>query len=380
MKIIAFPKVLFDSRAVTHQEELHSRQFELTLEIVLSRKKQQSQISPPTPIMFDLDADDSLVPLQSRVLVAVSGGADSLALLHWLLELKREVVAGHVNHALDELRQGDCARDEEWLRLRCVELKVPFRSETIELPRRSGHVNESVARAGRYEALKRLAQDNECSILATAHTASDALEGMILNVGRGAGIRGAHGFAPSRELESGLILVRPLWRVGRNEVREWLQQRSGTWLEDASNQSQLFRRNRVRGEVVPLLSEIFKRESDELARGFAFNAQLARDEDEWLEVQAQEALERLVRKREEGLVTLDGLAFCALAVALQRRVLRLAAREIEPSAREVERVKIETLRLACTQNARREVWTWRKVLRVEWTGKGAGNRLRFWRV
>lgn len=326
------------------------------------------------------DADDSLLPAQARVLVAVSGGADSLALLHWLLELEREVVVGHVNHALDELRQGDCARDQEWLRAHCLQLRVPFKSQTIELLRRSGHVNEAVARAGRYEALERMARENECRVLATAHTAGDALEGMILNLGRGAGMRGLSGFAPSRELQGGLLLVRPLWRVGRDEVRAWLQERGEVWLEDASNQSAAFRRNRVRGEVVPLLSSIFGRESDELARGFALNAQLLRDEDAWLELQGIEALEGLVLKREEGLLALDGLAFRALPVALQRRVLRGAARQIEPQARDVERAKIETLRLACTQNARREVWTWRKVLRVEWTGGGAGNRLRFWRV
>ncbi len=330
--------------------------------------------------MFDLDADDSLVPAQARVLVAVSGGADSVALLHWLLEMRREIVVGHVNHALDELRQGECARDELWLRASCESLGTPFKSETIELPRRSGHVNEAVARTGRYEALERMARENGCSILATAHTASDALEGLMLNVGRGAGMRGLRGFAPSRQLDLGLILVRPFWRLGRDEVREWLREHQGRWLEDASNQSELFRRNRVRSEVVPLLSEIFGRQSDELARGFALNAQLARDEDEWLELQALEALERLVSKREEGALALDGLAFRALAVALQRRVLRLAARQIEPGAREVERAKIETLRLACTRNARRGVWTWRKELRVEWTGQGAGNRLRFWRV
>jgi tRNA(Ile)-lysidine synthase len=330
--------------------------------------------------MFDLDGDDSLFPAQARVLVAVSGGADSMALLHWLLETGREIVVGHVNHALDELRQGDCARDEEWLRGRCAELNVEFRSRTIELPRRNGHVNEAVARTGRYEALEQMARENECSVLATAHTASDALEGLMLNLGRGAGVRGLSGYAPSRELEGGLVLVRPFWRLGRDEVRAWLRERGASWLEDASNQSDMFRRNRVRSEVVPLLSEIFGRDSDELARGFAFNAQLSRDEDAWLELQARDALEGLVVKREEGVLALDGLAFRALPLALQRRVLRLAAREVEAQAREVERVKIETLRLACVQNARRQVWTWRKVLRVEWTGQGAGNRLRFWRV
>ncbi|BCM90360.1 tRNA(Ile)-lysidine synthase [Abditibacteriota bacterium] len=326
------------------------------------------------------DADLSLFPASARVLVAASGGADSMALLFWLLQQERELVVGHVNHALDELRGGACARDEAWLRQRCLELGVPFVSETIVLERRDGHVNEAVARAGRYESLERLAHANSCSLVATAHTASDALEGLVLNIGRGAGVRGKNGFAPSRPLGDGLTLVRPLWRVGRQEVRDWLHSQNQAWLEDESNQSELFRRNRVRGEIVPLLSSIFGRDSDELARSFAFNAGLARDEDAFLELEAQNQLEMLVVKREEKLLALDGIRLRDLNVALARRVLRCAARVVAPDLREIEGRKIEIVRLAAVNGQKREVWTWRSGVRVEWTGAGAGNRLRFWRV
>jgi len=327
-----------------------------------------------------LDADDSLLPPSVRVLVAVSGGADSLALLLWLRELGRDLVVGHVNHALDELRGGQCARDEARLRAKCATWEVPFGSETIDLARSNGHVNEAVAREGRYAALERLAKQHDCQAIATAHTAGDALEGLILNLGRGAGLRGWSGFSPVRKTESGLCLARPFWRVGRDEVRAWLRWKGEEWLEDASNESDLFRRNRVRGEILPLLSEIFGRAPDELARGYAQNAALARDEEAWMDAEARLVLKGLTLRRTEGVLALDGLAFRALLPALQRKVLRLGAREIEPQAQGIERVKIETLRLACVENGRRAVWTWRKNLRAEWTGAGAGNRLRFWRV
>ena len=326
------------------------------------------------------DADSSLVPASERVLVAASGGADSMALVAWLLQQKREVVVGHVNHALDELRGGACARDEAWLCARCAELGVTFRSETIQLERRAGHVNEAVARAGRYGALERLARGCGCPLVATAHTASDALEGLILNIGRGSGVRGQNGFAPSRALGEGLTLVRPLWRVGRGEVREWLRSQNQSWLEDASNESEVFRRNRVRGEVVPLLSSVFGRESDALARSFALNAALARDEDAFLEREALNCLEELGVKRAEGLVTLDGLRLRELDVALVRRIIRVAARAVAPELREIESRKVETVRLAVADGQKRAVWSWRSGVRVEWTGASAGNRLRFWRV
>ncbi|RYX85644.1 tRNA lysidine(34) synthetase TilS [bacterium] len=326
------------------------------------------------------DADLSLVPAHQRILVAASGGADSMALIVWLLSEQRNVVVGHVNHALDELRGGACARDEAWLRLRCDELGVPLQSETIVLERRDGHVNEAVARTGRYAALQRLALANDCALVATAHTASDALEGLILNIGRGAGLRGQSSFASSRPLGDGLTLVRPLWRVGRQQVRDWLLSQNQTWLEDESNLSELFRRNRVRAEVVPLLSSIFGREADSLARSFALNAQLSRDEDSFLEREAQRTLEMLIVKRGEKLLALNGIALRDLDVALARRVLRLAARSVQPELREIERLKIETVRLAAVNGQKREVWTWRNGVRVEWTGAGSGNRFRFWCV
>ena len=334
---------------------------------------------PQTSPVF-LDADNSLLPPSTRVLVAVSGGADSMALLLWLREMEREIVVGHVNHALDELRGGQCARDEAWLRARCASLEVLFASETISLVRSNGHVNEAVARQGRYAALERLAGGNGCDAIATAHTASDALEGLMLALGRGAGVRGWSGFSPLRTTASGLRLARPFWKLGRDATRAWLRFKGEEWLEDASNESELFRRNRVRGEVVPLLSDIFGRSSDELARGYALNAELLRDEEAWMDAEATSVFGRLMVKREEGIVALDGIVFRTLPIALQRRVLRLGAVEIEAEAAGVERAKIETLRLACVQNSKRAVWTWRKNLRAEWTGQGAGNRLRFWRV
>ncbi len=328
--------------------------------------------------MFDADA--SLLPPGARVLAAVSGGADSVALLVWLRDLGREVVVGHVNHALDELRGGACARDEAWLRAQCARWSVAFAHETIELPRKGGHVDEAVARAGRYGALERLARANNCLLVATAHTASDALEGLMLNVGRGAGVRGQSGFAPSRALGEGLRLVRPLWRVGREEVRAWLAAREQSWLEDESNSSVLFRRNRVRAEVVPLLSEIFGRPADELARGYAVNAALAREEDTYMEGAARAALKELVVKRAQGLLSLDGLRFRQLDAPIGRRVLLLGAREVLPEARGIEARKVETVLTVVATDGKRAVWTWRNELRVEWTGAFAGNRLRFWRV
>ncbi len=327
-----------------------------------------------------LEADETLAPPTSRVLAAVSSGADSMALLFWLHSTGRDFIVGHINHALHELRPEECARDQEFVRAKCAEVGVPFRALTVDLPRKNGHVNEVVAREARYEALLQIARETGCDRVATAHTATDGLESALLNLMRGAGPGGWLGIAPSRVLEGEILLVRPFWRAPREATRQILRQNGWDWREDASNTDPLFRRNRVRNEILPLFGEISGRPYDEIAVQHAKNAQIARDEGALLDKIASEWLETLVLKREIGLLALDGLKLGVLDVAIQRRVLRRAAREICPDLRDLKLRKIDETRQCVAQNGKRTVWTWRNDIRVEWTGAGAGNRLRFWRV
>ena len=323
-------------------------------------------------------ADESLVAPDARVLVAVSSGADSMALLCWLFDLGRDLVVGHVNHALEELRPGECQADEEFVRARCAALDVPFRAATVNLG--AGHVNESVARDARYAALTRMARENNCVLVATAHTATDGLETALLNLMRGGGPNGWLGAPPSRVLEGDIFLVRPLHKATRSAARELLRRRGWCWREDASNLEPVFARNRVRAEVLPLLGAICGREVDELARSHARGAQIMRDEFALLETLAQHELARLTLRREENLIALDAPLFVELDVALQRRVLRVAARQLVPELRDLSADKVETVLVNVSENRRRAVWSWPRGLRVEWTGRERGNRIRLWRV
>ena len=329
---------------------------------------------------FDLNADETLVPAAQRVLVAVSSGADSMALLCWLRELTRDFVVGHVNHALHELRPGQCLADEEFVRARCAELGVPFRAVTVDLPRKSGHVNESVAREARYRALAQMARDNGCSLVATAHTATDGLETALLNLMRGGGPQGWLGAPPSRVLAEGIWLVRPLYKETRARAREFLRARGWSWREDASNRDPVFARNRVRAQVLPLLCEIAGRDLDALSSGHARGAQIARDESEFIEQLAQIELAKLTIETRADFLALSAPLFCQLDVALQRRVLRGAARQIAPELRDLNAQKIEIARLSVVENRARAVWSWSREVRVEWTGAPRGNRIRLWRV
>jgi tRNA(Ile)-lysidine synthase len=266
------------------------------------------------------------------------------------------------------------------VRQKCATLGVPFVSRTIKLTRKNGHVNELAAREGRYVALVEMAREADCQLVATAHTATDALESALLNLMRGAGPNGWRGIAPTRVLDGEIHLVRPFWSLPREQTRQILRDNGWNWREDASNLDALFRRNRVRAEVLPLLGEISGQNSDDLAVRYVKNAQIARDEADFLDSVVSDALTALISKQKGDLVVLRGDQLCNFAIAIQRRVLRRAAQLIVPDARDLASEKVEIVRLALQSGAKRAVWTWRKDLRVEWTGAGAGNRLRFWRV
>jgi tRNA(Ile)-lysidine synthase len=159
-----------------------------------------------------------------------------------------------------------------------------------------------------------------------------------------------------------------------------LRQAGWEWREDASNLDPVFRRNRVRHELLPLLASISRREMDDLAAQYVQNAAILRDENSWLDDLTRDALVAITKKQEATLLSLDGLAFREFPLALQRRLLRAAGREIGGAQLPIGFQAVETVREWILSDKKRKVWSWPGDLRVEWTGSFAGNRIRFWRV
>ena len=178
-----------------------------------------------------------------RVLVAVSGGPDSTALLLALHEAGRDIVAAHYDHALrersDHVAQGVAAL--------CASLGVSLVAErrTDPLPRGS---LQAAARTLRYDFFERARASAGADCVATAHTADDLVEGVVLHAGRGCGLAGMRGMPPARER-----FVRPLLDVWRGEILDYLERRGAGFHEDPSNRDLRFARVRVRTLLLPAL-------------------------------------------------------------------------------------------------------------------------------
>lgn len=247
-----------------------------------------------------------------RILVACSGGGDSMALLLALLRLGFPVAVAHLDHGA---REGSAA-DAEWVRAQAQALGIPCVCERRELGHRGGADERSFemrARAERYAFLVVTARAHGCDVIATGHTRSDQAETLLMRIARGTGPAGLAGIPPVGE-HGGLPVIRPLLGVAREEARAWLRGEGIAWREDPSNEGADFVRNRVRNTLLPLLCAEFNPEVEE---ALARLADMAREDDQLLRGLAGEAHARVV---DEG-QRISRAAFRALPPALRGRVL-----------------------------------------------------------
>ena len=229
-----------------------------------------------------MNRDLDLLPLGSRVLCAVSGGADSICLLHWLHSQEDlTVLAAHYEHGL---RGEESLRDAAFVARFCAEREIPCTVEHGDVSayaRERGMGIEEAARELRYAFLEREAERLGCSCIATAHTADDNAETLLLNLCRGSGAAGLCGIPRRRGR-----IVRPLLDATREEIEAYLLEQGLSHVEDSSNDSDDFRRNLLRHRVMPVLRELNPR----FAAAAGRTAALLREDEECLNREAEDFL------------------------------------------------------------------------------------------
>ena len=190
-----------------------------------------------------------------NVLVAVSGGADSVFLLRGLKELSGELsctlCAVHVEHGI---RGGNSLRDAAFVKELCQKEGIPCRIEHVDAPlfaKQSGLGLEEAARALRYQVLEKAAKEEQADRIAVAHHMDDNAETMLFHLARGTGLLGLAGIPPVREK-----IIRPLLCISREEIEAWLSENGQAWCVDETNADVSLSRNLIRAEVLPKLKAI----------------------------------------------------------------------------------------------------------------------------
>ncbi|HEY4676221.1 MAG TPA: tRNA lysidine(34) synthetase TilS [Candidatus Angelobacter sp.] len=273
-----------------------------------------------------------------RVAVACSGGADSVALLHVLAELREELgIVLSVGHFHHQIRGAEADADQKFVEEVAAKFQLDFHSGSGNVPQHAAQHKlslETAARDLRHQWFAELIKQGKADKIATAHTLDDQAETVLMRILRGTGTRGMAGIAPVHKAKH---LVRPLLATTRREVEAYLKAKGQCWREDSSNLDPGHTRNRVRHTLLPLLEREF---NPAIRQTLADLANLAQAEDDYWDNEISSLLPRLVHEGKpsrsgrnssgdaQGVLALDLSGLRGLPLAVRRQVIQRTAQRL----------------------------------------------------
>ncbi|MDH3892495.1 MAG: tRNA lysidine(34) synthetase TilS [candidate division Zixibacteria bacterium] len=284
-------------------------------------------------------AEHELLEPGDSVLVALSGGPDSVALLHLLSRLKRSMKlslhAAYVNHGI---RVKAAAQEEKFCRHLCDKLKVELTMVREDVPSLAKRVKKSVEEAGRdlrYRVFAQLADQHNCKRIALGHHADDNVETILFRVLRGTGKRGLTGIPIKRGM-----VIRPLLTVSKADILAYLKKQRVAFCIDQSNAALDYSRNFIRNQLLPQVRE---RLNPSVDRALLNLAETSLEEERYLAAQASSRLKNVRRKTVGGKIELDLVKLRTYDVWLRRRVLRHCIAECLRTNTQPDKTQVDRL-------------------------------------
>ncbi len=291
-----------------------------------------------------------LVSKGDTVVVGVSGGSDSMALLRafWLLKNSWgfRVIAAHVNHKLRK----SADRDERFVEAQCFKQNIPFfsRTVTINLDDRRDSV-EQKARDKRLEALLGIVKKTSAQALALAHHQDDLAETVLMRILRGSGLAGLQAMTPERLLK-GTRVIRPLLHIPKEEILKFCTEQRIPFRSDPTNRGNKFLRNRIRHELMPMLQSY----NPKISKALATLSEQSAEDYELLQLEIHRHFTTCAKTlpRSKG-ISIDADKLCRLHPAIQKMVLRSSIEQLKGDLRRFEHKHIEALQnLLCAKPSR----------------------------
>jgi len=268
------------------------------------------------------------------VVVGVSGGPDSITLLHVLNSMKKEyalnILIAHLDH---KFRGEESEADRRFCEGLAKKYNLEITWEEIDVPKiakEKGISPEEAARFERYDFFKRMAKEKGINKIAVGHTRDDQAETVLMRIIRGAGMKGLGGISPVKEMQ-GFKIIRPLIEVSRKDLEGFISESGLKFRKDSSNEKTIFTRNKIRLELIPLLEKDFNPNIKEVLANMAENLQI---ENDFLSRYARRKFKSTSRiKREEILI--DIKKFKKQPEAVRKRILRAGLEELKGDLRKL---------------------------------------------
>lgn len=266
-----------------------------------------------------------LLNKKDRVVAAVSGGPDSTALLVALVQIASlldfSIIVAHFNHGL---RGAKSDEDEKYSQELAKKMGLIFVSGKMDQKlRQKGESPEDFYRQQRYQFLNKVAEDYNAQKIALGHNIQDQAETVLLNLLRGSGLEGLKGILPMREGK----FIRPLIEVSRGEIIAFLSKARISCCQDSSNESKIYLRNKIRGELIPYLKEKFNPRIEE---NLAQMAEILRQDDDYIGNSVQEAMKSTYIQNQSNRISLNIEYVKGLAPAIRSRLFKKILESLNP--------------------------------------------------
>jgi tRNA(Ile)-lysidine synthase len=273
-----------------------------------------------------------------KIVVGVSGGADSVCLLHLLRQLSfRHQFTLHVAHLNHSFRP-EAEQEADFVKRLCNDWDVPITLSSLPVPRicKERHLSKQEgAREVRYAFLKEVAGTIGARWIALGHTADDQAETFVMRLLRGAGSQGLGAIPRMREG----VIIRPLLKISRKQILHELSREQVPFIEDPSNQQEIYIRNRIRHRLLPLLEEY----NPKVKETFFREAELLQEENDFLTHYTEELIPHLGTEKKEGTVSFNLEPLRSLHPAIQRRIVRWGLGQLHPGLKGIDFHHIETV-------------------------------------
>ena len=300
----------------------------------------------------------NLIDDNDKILVGVSGGPDSMCLLHVLKSLNYDVCVAHINHGLRE----NANVEEEYVRDYCRLNNIPFFAKHIKLKEHlNGMTIEEAGRKARYDFFAEVLEKEKCTKIATAHTSNDNAETVIMNMVRGSGVNGLKGIEPIRE-----NIIRPLIDVTRREIEEYCETNNLNPKHDESNDELLYTRNKVRLELIPYIE---KNINSNVISNINRMSKIVLEEESYIDKKVEEAFESCLITQNDEILVCNLRMFNKLDIVIRKRLILKFIIKILGNAKDIEKVHVDDIVKLCENNVGGKYLTPNKHIKVS-VGKG----------